>query len=238
MHWSALIVFAIINGLALLVSAKFFGKKGLAYVALLDIIIGFMLVSTNISVFGVPVSGVLMFLMTVLFVVFLFYKKYALKDVIKVLSKMGVAVVFIGLIQTIFLVYSSTFTIAWNVVLLPMLAVLISIAVAVAVGYLIDKYAKFIKDYSLKNFVSLALATFALILVFNLFTLTGTISFGNFLLSLLISLVVSVLFMLGLMLMDKLGWFVERTEINKLDKKQKNVTKEIIVNEVDEIDEE
>lgn len=234
MHWSALIVFAIISGLTLWLSSKFFGKKGLAYVALLNFIIGYMLVSSSILVFSVPVSGVLIFLMTVLFVVFLFYKKYALKDVMKLLITMGVAVAFIGLIQTISCVYVSTFYFAWNFALFPMLAVLVSVAVAIVVGYLIDKYAKFIKDYSLKNFISLAVATFSLILVFNLFTLTGDVSFGNFLLSWLISLIVSVLFVLGLMLMDKLGLFVEKTEIKKFDKLQKKVSKEIIVDEIEE----
>lgn len=235
MHWSAFIVFALINGVVLWLGAKFFGKKGLAYVALLEIILSLMLISSSVFIFSVPVSGILIYLMTILFVIFLFYKKYAFKDILKLLFTIGVAILFVGLNQAIYFAYIANLASAWNFALIPMLAILVSISAGVAVGFLVDKYAKFIKDFSLRNFVSLACAILSLILVFNLFTLTGVVSFGNFLLSVLISLLVSVAFMLALLLMEKLGWLIKKPELeNKLAKLQKNLKKEITIEEIEE----
>jgi len=229
MNWSVLVVFAIISGLVLWLGAKFFGKRGLVYVAVLEIVLSLTLNFSNAFIFGVPITGVLIFMLTAMFVIFLFYKKYTLKDVTKLLILTGSALLVIGLSMAVCYMYVANLNSVWVVSLLPMIAILVSFGVAVTVGYLVDTNAKFVKDFTLRNLLSMACAVFSLILVYNLFALTGTVSFGNFLLSLLISFIVSAIYMLILIALDKFGLLVKTNELKNsvIESKQKSIKKEI-----------
>ena len=229
MNWTVLVVFAIISGLVLWLGAKFFGKKGLVYVAVLEIVLSLTLNFSNAFIFGVPITGVLIFMLTAMFVIFLFYKKYTLKDVTKLLILMGSALLVIGLSMAVYYMYVANLNSAWVFSLLPVISLIVSFGVAVTVGYLVDTNAKFVKDFTLRNLLSMACAVFSLILVYNLFAFTGVAVFGNILLSLLISFIVATLYMLILIALDKLGLLVKTNELINpiIENKQKSIKKEI-----------
>lgn len=233
MNWTILVVFAIISGLALWLGAKFFGKKGMIYVVALQVALCLTLYSANAGIFGVFVSCILIFMLTTLFVAFLFYKKYTIKDTIKFLVLTGGAVVVIGLTNSIVELYASGLNFAWSFGLLPMLTFLASLGVAIVVGYVVDTQAKFIKDYTLRNFTSLGLAVLSLIIVNNLFALTGVVSFGNFLLSILISFIVAVIYLLVLIALEKLGLLIKKNEVITpvVVSKHKSTKKEITLDD-------
>lgn len=224
MNWSVLLITAVISGIVLWLGAKFFGKKGFIMVALLEVAVSLTVAYSSGSaiLFNVLVPAIIIPLLTILFVIFLFYKKYAFKDVTKLLIITGSALLFVGITNTLYYVYLMSFAFAWDIAMVPMLIVLATLFGAVFTGYLVDIYANFIKDTNYRNIFALLCAILVGSIIFIIFTLVGQVSFGSLLLSIFMSFLVSVLFIAALLILDKVGLFASKDEVKKIFGNKKN----------------
>ncbi|MDD2227482.1 MAG: hypothetical protein PHH71_02760 [Clostridia bacterium] len=213
MNWSILLFSAVSSGLLLWLSAKFFGKIGIYCFAMLQFALSLTIAYSigSANVFGVAVPVALIHLFTAIFIFYIFYKKYAFKEVLKLIVISGCFTVALGLTAMLYYSYSfNNFTFAFNFALAPMLIVLGAFLVAITVGFLIDTKTNFVKDFTFKSFISLLGAMFAAILIFNIASQAGIFAFGDILLSLLISLLVALLF--GIILFFLEGFFTVRPD--------------------------
>lgn len=233
MNWSVLLFTAIISGIALWLGARYLGKRGLMMVAVLEAAIA-LTVAYNASavLFGVLIPAILIPLFTVIFVIFLFYKKYAFKDVVKLLIITGSALLLVGLTNTLYDIYLLSFGIAWEFAIVPMLIVMASLFGAAVVGYFVDVYSNFIKDTNYRNAFALLCSIIVGCFIFVVFNLVGQVSFGAILLSIVISILVSILFVAALLVLNKMGLFADKNEVKNPASKKNHLSDKIIFDQI------